>query len=205
MRTRILGVVALSLATAACGTTQQQRVATGGLTGLGAGAIIGGPVGAVVGTAVGAAGGAVLPEDATTIANNMLGRTHHAASVALGTPSPPRTSTSASTARAGSTMPPGLVKQAQTQLKDQGLYPGAIDGIVGPKTRTALKAYQQKEGLPQTARLDRRTVAKMNIVESTEPPSRQERTPAAPPTAAPPNTAPAPNAEPNPSGQPQQQ
>ena len=105
-------------------------------------------------------------------------------------------------------MPPGLVKQAQAQLRDQGLYPGAVDGIIGPKTRAALKAYQQKEGLPQTAHLDRRTVAKMNIVQSTEPPSRPETAPTSAPNEAPPNAAPAPNAEPNPppsAPQPQQQ
>jgi hypothetical protein len=190
MRTGFLGVVALGLVTAACGTTQQQRSATGGLTGLGAGAIIGGPVGAVVGTVVGAAGGAILPEDATTIANNMLGRAHRAGNAALNRPSPGAERTvSAGTARSGSTMPPGLVKEAQSQLKDQGLYPGAVDGIVGPKTRSALKAYQEKEGLRPTARLDRATVARMNIAETTARPMPQG-SPA--PAASPPNAAPPP-------------
>lgn len=50
------------------------------------------------------------------------------------------------------------VKQAQTQLKQQGLYKGKVDGIVGPETKTAISEYQKKEGLPQTASLDQQTL-----------------------------------------------
>jgi peptidoglycan hydrolase-like protein with peptidoglycan-binding domain len=50
------------------------------------------------------------------------------------------------------------VRQAQQQLKTQGLYKGAIDGIFGPQTRQALSKYQQRSGLPQTATLDQGTL-----------------------------------------------
>lgn len=52
---------------------------------------------------------------------------------------------------------PQEVKQAQTELKQQGLYKGKVDGILGPETKTAISKYQKKEGLPQTASLDEQT------------------------------------------------
>lgn len=71
---RILGVAAVGLLAAACGTNTQQRAASGGLAGLGAGALVAGPVGAIVGAAAGAAGGWAMPEGADTMALNALGR-----------------------------------------------------------------------------------------------------------------------------------
>ncbi|HZT51995.1 MAG TPA: peptidoglycan-binding domain-containing protein [Stellaceae bacterium] len=178
MRTGFLGAAALVLLTAACGTSQEQRSATGGLTGLGVGALVGGPVGAIVGTAAGAAGGAMMPEDATSIANNLLGREHRAARNMLGEPPASTASnvgntaiTPPGTAASGSSVPPGLVKQAQNRLRNAGLYNGRIDGIVGPKTRHGLAIYQQQQGLPQTGRLDRPTVARMNLLAEGPPPA----------------------------------
>jgi rare lipoprotein A len=49
---------------------------------------------------------------------------------------------------------PDQVKQAQEALKMDGLQPGPIDGVVGPRTRQALRAYQARAGLPQTGVLD---------------------------------------------------
>lgn len=49
----ILAVAALALGAAACGTTTEQKAATGAV----AGAVVGGPVGAAVGGAAGAAVG----------------------------------------------------------------------------------------------------------------------------------------------------
>jgi peptidoglycan hydrolase-like protein with peptidoglycan-binding domain len=134
MRIAVFGVVALSLLTAACGSDESQRAATGGLTGVGVGAAVGGPVGAVVGGVVGAGGGAALPEGADTVAENALHKKQAAGSSHM-----------------------QQVKQAQTELQREGLYDGKIDGIVGPKTKQALTAFQQREGLQQTARLDRDT------------------------------------------------
>ena len=44
------------------------------------------------------------------------------------------------------------IQQAQQQLKSAGLYRGAIDGVVGPETQTALSQFQREQGLPQSAR-----------------------------------------------------
>ena len=157
----ILGVVAVSLLTAACGNTETQRAATGGLTGLGIGALAGGPIGAIIGTAVGGAAGAVMPEGADTLALNAVHKEQTTASGAIN--------------RAGYGEPQAQallqsrqgradrVREAQSELQREGLYHGRIDGIVGPQTRQALTAYQNREGLQQTARLDRDTLERMNL------------------------------------------
>jgi rare lipoprotein A len=49
------------------------------------------------------------------------------------------------------------IKQAQEALKMEGLHPGAVDGVVGPRTRQALSAYQRRQGLPPTGVLDEPT------------------------------------------------
>ena len=53
------------------------------------------------------------------------------------------------------------IRQVQQELKDQGLYRGAVDGIMGPETKQALRHFQQKNGLPTTAELDQQTLAKL--------------------------------------------
>jgi peptidoglycan hydrolase-like protein with peptidoglycan-binding domain len=55
------------------------------------------------------------------------------------------------------------VKAVQQALKDKGHDPGAIDGLMGPKTRTALKDFQKKEGMKDTGRLDRDTMSKLGV------------------------------------------
>jgi peptidoglycan hydrolase-like protein with peptidoglycan-binding domain len=50
------------------------------------------------------------------------------------------------------------VRHIQTALQSKGFYNGPIDGIVGPRTRTALANYQQSQGLPRTAVLDQQTL-----------------------------------------------
>lgn len=53
------------------------------------------------------------------------------------------------------------IQQAQEQLRDQGLYHGNIDGILGPETKQALQQFQQKNGLRVTATLDQQTMDKL--------------------------------------------
>jgi peptidoglycan hydrolase-like protein with peptidoglycan-binding domain len=50
------------------------------------------------------------------------------------------------------------MKQAQTELKSQGLYNGQVDGKGGPHTKAALTAYQKEKGLQQTGTLDQQTM-----------------------------------------------
>jgi peptidoglycan hydrolase-like protein with peptidoglycan-binding domain len=55
------------------------------------------------------------------------------------------------------------IRQVQEALKNQGQNPGPIDGIMGPQTRQALRAFQSKNGLKQTGTLDAETTEKLNI------------------------------------------
>jgi rare lipoprotein A len=56
---------------------------------------------------------------------------------------------------------PDEIKQAQESLKTEGLHPGSIDGRLGPRTRRAVRAYQAREGLPQTGVLDAPTFSRL--------------------------------------------
>ena len=55
------------------------------------------------------------------------------------------------------------IKEVQTRLKKWGYYTGAIDGINGPKTIAAVKAFQKKYGLTQDGVVGPLTAAKMGI------------------------------------------
>jgi hyperosmotically inducible protein len=59
----------------------------------------------------------------------------------------------------------GAMQQA---LKDKGFDPGATDGVMGPKTTEALKAYQKSSNLPTTGTMDGDTGAKLGVKVSTE-------------------------------------
>ena len=61
-----------------------------------------------------------------------------------------------------STMSQPDIEQAQQQLKAQGLYRGAIDGVVGPETEHALMRFQHQNGLPETAALDQQTMDRLS-------------------------------------------
>jgi peptidoglycan hydrolase-like protein with peptidoglycan-binding domain len=90
-------------------------------------------VGALIGGAIGAGAGAATPESADTLAAKALHKDRTAVASR------------------------DTVRQAQQKLADEGLYQGPVDGLMGPQTKAALTAYQQKNGLQQTARLDRAT------------------------------------------------
>ena len=51
----------------------------------------------------------------------------------------------------------------QEALKDKGHDPGPIDGIVGPKTRQALRDFQKAEGLQTTGGPDADTLAALGV------------------------------------------
>ncbi len=55
------------------------------------------------------------------------------------------------------------MRAAQQALKDQGLYDAEVDGIMGPKTREAIREFQKRENLKETGRLDAETLAKLGV------------------------------------------
>ena len=54
-------------------------------------------------------------------------------------------------------------KEIQRRLKNWGYYNGAVDGILGPQSIKAIKAFQKKYGLVQDGIVGPKTAAKMGI------------------------------------------
>ncbi|MEJ0096885.1 MAG: SEL1-like repeat protein [Bauldia sp.] len=55
-----------------------------------------------------------------------------------------------------------LVAKIQTLLADAGYDPGPADGVIGRKTTDAVRAYQQKAGVPVTGQIDKTLVASLS-------------------------------------------
>jgi hypothetical protein len=49
------------------------------------------------------------------------------------------------------------IRWAQVELRTRGLYRGSLDGVLGPRTKQALRRFQRDNGLSRTASLDART------------------------------------------------
>jgi len=63
----------------------------------------------------------------------------------------------------GTVAPSSDVRRLQEQLRSQGHDPGASDGVMGPQTQDALRAYQRRNGLAETGRLDTQTAEKLGL------------------------------------------
>jgi peptidoglycan hydrolase-like protein with peptidoglycan-binding domain len=57
----------------------------------------------------------------------------------------------------------GSVRSAQAKLKSEGFDPGPVDGRMGPRTASAVRAYQKAQGLQQSGRLDQATLDRLGI------------------------------------------
>ena len=55
------------------------------------------------------------------------------------------------------------VKTIQQKLKNWGYYTGSVDGIYGPKTKAAVKLFQQKNGLVADGIVGTKTAAAMGM------------------------------------------
>ncbi|MDO9501340.1 peptidoglycan-binding protein [Falsiroseomonas sp.] len=161
-KARLLGAAALGLMVAACGTDPQERVtggaAAGAATGAGVGAL-GGPVGVVAGAAIGGGAGAVA--GATTSPSDVnLGRpVWNDPEVRV--PSVP--GTGGTNTSGGSTASSASTRDVQRALNDRGFNAGGVDGIMGPRTRGALREFQRANGLTATGRADQATLSALNV------------------------------------------
>jgi Ni/Co efflux regulator RcnB len=55
------------------------------------------------------------------------------------------------------------VAAVQRRLARAGYYRGAIDGVIGHGTRSAIRAFERNNGLPIDGRIDRRLLATMGL------------------------------------------
>lgn len=133
---RTTAVALLSVSLVACGTTTGDRLASGA----GLGALSGAAVGAVtelgvgqavlIGAAAGALVGAIARSDQVNLGAPPWAH-HSKPAPAVG--SPPA--------------PDATVRSIQQQLRQRGLDVGPVDGIAGPRTRSAISRYQQEQQL----------------------------------------------------------
>ena len=54
-------------------------------------------------------------------------------------------------------------KQIQERLRAEGVYAGPLDGEMNAQTEAALRAYQQKRGLPVSGAADPATLKELQI------------------------------------------
>ncbi|MDP9195404.1 MAG: peptidoglycan-binding protein [Pseudomonadota bacterium] len=178
IRTGTVLVLAGALALAGCGSDTESRAATGGATGVVAGALVGGPVGAVVGGGIGATGGAVMDEGVDTKADRVINgdqtserqystssRTGYRDDYTSSARSPEdkgidwKSRGTASEER----MNRSQIMEVQRALKSAGYDPGPVDGVLGPRTRSALQEFQRNGGLDVTGRLDQETLSALDV------------------------------------------
>ena len=55
------------------------------------------------------------------------------------------------------------VSHVQAELARKGYYHGAVDGGMGPATRSALRQYQVNHGLEVTGRIDQSVIDKLGL------------------------------------------
>jgi len=147
--------VAIAVLLAGCATwndmdRQEKGTAVGATGGAVVGAVVGGPVGAAVGAGVGGYAGHYETEPGGIAAKpNNTGRA--------------TTTSTGNNAVVTSGYSPDLVRSAQQSLNDKGYNVGAVDGQLGPATRTALTRFQQAQGLAQTGDLDSQTLSALGV------------------------------------------
>jgi His-Xaa-Ser repeat protein HxsA len=56
-----------------------------------------------------------------------------------------------------------IVMHVQVALMGQGLFDGPIDGSVGPKTRAALRVFQESHGLTVTGSITPQTLDALHV------------------------------------------
>lgn len=71
--------------------------------------------------------------------------------------------TTATTAAAPPAHDPATISRAQARLLELGYRIGKADGILGPRTKSALQQYQRAKGLAETGALDHATVVALGL------------------------------------------
>jgi peptidoglycan hydrolase-like protein with peptidoglycan-binding domain len=133
MRVRSLLVALLALALAGCGTSTGDRAASGAGIGAAAGAVIGAVTGlsilqgVLIGAAAGGLTGGLTSSDVVNLGDPIWASKDRQANRSA-------------------------VARVQAGLAKLGYDPGPIDGAMGGKTESAIRAYQRDYGLPVDGR-----------------------------------------------------
>ena len=82
-------------------------------------------------------------------------------------PAPGQTAAPVSTAAVAAPAPSAdelkrVVHHVQSQLAARGYDPGPVDGVVGERTRAAIRAWQRDQGLPMDGQLTPELIARLN-------------------------------------------
>jgi peptidoglycan hydrolase-like protein with peptidoglycan-binding domain len=68
------------------------------------------------------------------------------------------------------------IRRVQRKLNDMGYQAGPVDGVYGPRTRDAVRAFQRDKNLHASGRIDDDTLAAMDLnVRGTESPTAGTR------------------------------
>jgi peptidoglycan hydrolase-like protein with peptidoglycan-binding domain len=70
-------------------------------------------------------------------------------------------------------------KKIQEALKAKGQDPGPVDGVMGPKTRAAVKSFQEASGLKATGNVDDKTAEKLGVGKAMAKEKKETKEPAA--------------------------
>jgi peptidoglycan hydrolase-like protein with peptidoglycan-binding domain len=65
------------------------------------------------------------------------------------------------------------IKLIQERLTAEGVYAGPVDGELNAQTEAALRAYQQKRGIPVSGAADEETLKQLQIQLPTSPQEQQ--------------------------------
>ncbi len=140
------GLFIVALVLTACGSTPEERGVSGAGIGAGAGAIVGAVtgLGVVQGALIGAAAGGVtglLTDESTIDLGEPIWK--------KGSEAPTQQTAEAPTQQTAYADPasPELVRSIQSGLTELAYETGPVDGLVGPRTRGAIRQYQQDHGL----------------------------------------------------------
>jgi peptidoglycan hydrolase-like protein with peptidoglycan-binding domain len=100
-------------------------------------------------------------------------------SSAPATPPASYSTASATTGTSGTVGPvsPGMIRQVQSTLQQNGDYQGRVDGVWGPRTEQGVRTWQQGHNLTSNGQIDVATLQSMNI-----PAGSQSNAESAPPT-----------------------
>jgi len=113
-----------------------------------------------------ALGGAALAQNSMNGSQSQMQSTAPRTAAGANSPSNKSSADMSGRAQSSQNLSSTQVRQAQTALKQQGLYNGQIDGKFGPQTRAAVSQFQKKNGLPQTAALNEQTLNDLNRSDS---------------------------------------